>query len=214
MAEIKICGLSEPETLDAALNAGADFVGFNFFEPSPRSISIETARSLAVQTGDRALKVAVTVDADDEQIDRICEALAPDYIQVHGSETPKRVTEIHERTGIPIIKAIKVNDVSDIASASAYRGAADMILFDSKAPESLNDALPGGNGISFDWSLIDAGQERPRFMLSGGLNAGNLQQALEATRAPIVDVSSGVESSPGTKDCDLIRAFVSAAKRL
>ncbi len=214
MAEIKICGLSEPETLEAALDAGAEFVGFNFYEPSPRSISYETARQLAGQTGNRAKKVAVIVDADDEIIDRICDAMTPDYIQIHGSESPERATEIRDRTGVPVIRAIKVKNADDIAAASAYSGAAEMILFDAKAPETLDGALPGGNGISFDWSLIDGDGERPRFMLSGGLHAGNLRQALEITRAPIVDVSSGVESSPGIKDSNLIEAFVSAAKRL
>ena len=185
-----------------------------FYDPSPRNISFETVRALSVQTGSRAKKVAVTVDAGDEKIDRICEALSPDYIQAHGSESPERIEEIHARAGVPVIKAIKVKDAADIAAASAFAGSADMILFDAKAPESLEGALPGGNGISFDWSLIDGTTDRPRFMLSGGLHAGNLQQALEITRAPIADVSSGVESSPGIKDSDQIRAFLAAAKRL
>lgn len=214
MAEVKICGLSEPETLGAALDGGAEYVGFMFYEPSPRNISYETARKLSAQTGTRAKKVAVTVDADDEKLDRICEALGPDYIQAHGSETPARIEEIRTRTGVPVIKAIKVKDATDIAEASAYAGTAEMILFDAKAPESLEGALPGGNGISFDWSLIDGEEDRPAFMLSGGLRAANLQQALEITRAPIADVSSGVESSPGVKDSDQIRAFLAAAKRL
>ena len=214
MAEVKICGLSEPETLGAALDAGAEYVGFMFYEPSPRNISYETAQALSAQTGDRAKKVAVTVDADDEKLDRICKALSPDYIQAHGTESPARVEEIRARTGVPVIKAIKVKDAADIAAASAYAGAAEMMLFDAKAPETLEGALPGGNGISFDWSLIDGSEDRPRFMLSGGLRAANLQQAIEITRAPIVDVSSGVESSPGIKDSNLIEAFVSAAKRL
>lgn len=214
MAEIKICGLSTPETLEAALAAGTDYTGFMFYEPSPRNISLETARELRAQTGARAKKVAVTVDAGDEKLDLICEALGPDYIQAHGSETPARVAEISRRTGVPVIKAIKVRDAGDIAAAADFAGVAEMILFDAKAPETLKDALPGGNGVSFDWSLMDSGQDQPRFMLSGGLHAGNLQQAIEITRAPIVDVSSGVESAPGTKDSNLIRAFVSAAKRL
>ncbi len=214
MTEVKICGLSNIETLNAALDADADFVGFVFYDPSPRNIDLATAWTLAKTTGSRAKKVALTVDADDGKIAGICDALEPDYIQAHGSETPERIAEIRNQTGLPVIKAIKVKDVTDIAAASDYKNAAHMILFDAKAPESLDGALPGGNGISFDWALMDAQETEPTFMLSGGLDAANLREAVRITKAPIVDVSSGVESSPGAKDVDLIKTFVSAAKQL
>ena len=214
MVEVKICGLSNTETLDAALDAGADYVGFVFYGPSPRNIDYAKARELAKQTGSRAKKVALTVNADDQKIDEICDALQPDFIQAHGSETPERIAHIRDRTGVPVIKAIKVKDITDINSASGYQGSAEMILFDAKAPESLEGALPGGNGITFDWSLLGDEQAQPRFMLSGGLDADNLREAVRITNAPIADVSSGVETSPGVKNVDLIKAFVSAVKTL
>ncbi len=213
MVKVKICGLAEPETLGAALDAGADYLGFMFYEPSPRNISFETARALSRQVGARAKKVAVVVDADDAKIDLIMEALEPDYIQAHGSETPERIRALRQRTGVPVIKAIKVRTIEDIASAQRFSEAAEMVLFDAKAPESLENALPGGNGISFDWGLMGAETKRPQFMLSGGLHKDNLREAVRITKAPIIDVSSGVESSPGVKDINLIRAFMDAAKQ-
>lgn len=213
MVEVKICGLSEPETLSAALDAGADYVGLMFYEPSPRNLELDQARALAAQVGRRAKKVAVTVDADDAKLDQIIKAVQPDYIQTHGAETPERIRTIHERTGVPVIKAIKVKEAGDIATAEQYAHAADLVLFDSKAPETLENALPGGNGITFDWGLMGGETKRPRFMLSGGLHKDNLREAIRITKAPIIDVSSGVESSPGVKDVDLIRAFMEAAKQ-
>ena len=214
MVEVKICGLSEPETLGAVLDAGADYVGFMFYEPSPRNIDFVTARELARQVGTRAKKVAVTVDADDDKIAQIMQSLEPDYIQAHGSETPDRIKTLNEMTGVPIIKAIKVRDASDIASAEPYADAAELVLFDAKAPATLENALPGGNGISFDWSLMGAETKRPQFMLSGGLHKDNLREAIRITKAPIIDVSSAVESSPGVKDINLIKAFMDAAKQV
>lgn len=213
MVKVKICGLSDPETMAAALDAGADFVGLMFYEPSPRNIDYETARMLSAQISSRAKKVAVTVDADDQKIDQIMEALGPDYIQAHGSEPPERVAAMTKMTGVPVIKAIKVKDAGDIASATQYAQAANLILFDSKAPETLENALPGGNGIAFDWGLMDAGTDRPQFMLSGGLNKDNLREAVRITKAPIIDVSSGVERTPGVKDVNLIKAFMEAARQ-
>ncbi len=213
MVEVKIGGLSEPETLGAALDAGVDYVGFMFYEPSPRNIDFATASELSRQVGTRAKKVAVTVDADDEKIAQIMQSMAPDYIQAHGSETPARIKALNEMTGVPIIKAIKVRDASDIAAAEQYAGAAALVLFDAKAPDSLENALPGGNGISFDWDLMGAETSRPQFMLSGGLHKDNLREAIRITKAPIIDVSSAVESSPGVKDINLINAFMDAAKQ-
>ncbi len=213
MVKVKICGLSDPETLGAALDAGADYVGFMFYEPSPRNIDFERARALSEQVGDRAKKVAVTVDADDAKIEQIMEAAAPDYIQVHGSETPERIKALHQMTGVPIIKAIKVKEASDIAAAEQYANAAELILFDSKAPETLENALPGGNGITFDWGLMGGETKRPRFMLSGGLHKDKMREAIRITKAPIIDVSSGVERAPGVKDVGLIKAFMDAARQ-
>ena len=212
MTQVKICGLSEPETLETALETGADFVGFIFYEPSPRNLPLDRARALGQQVGGRAAKVAVTVDADDAQLERIVETLEPDYLQVHGSETPERVAELAARFGLPVIKSIKVRDAEDVGEAIRFGGTADMFLFDAKAPEDLAGALPGGNGVAFDWNLLRRDGDLPRFMLSGGLTIDNVARALEVTGAGIVDVSSGVETAPGVKDAGLIRKFIEAVK--
>jgi len=211
MALVKICGLSTPETMEAALDAGADMVGLVFFERSPRHVSYEKAASLADHARGRAKIVALVVDADDERLNSIARLVKPDFFQAHGSETPQRVAEINELTNIPVIKAIKVKDAADIASAQAFAKVAAMILYDAKAPETLVGALPGGNGLSFDWALLE-GTQQPAFMLSGGLNPENVASAIVQTRTPIVDVSSGVESGPGIKDPELIRKFIEVAK--
>ena len=207
MTTVKICGLSTQETMQAALDAGADMVGLVFFPRSPRNVSLEQAVPLAAQARGRAKIVVLTVDADDVLLKSIVNAVKPDYIQAHGSETPERVGEITTKFGVPVIKAIKVKEASDISSAKAYKDVADLILFDAKAPEDL---LPGGNGLSFDWNLLKG--KDGQFMLSGGLNPGNVAHAITLTRAPIVDVSSGVETTPGKKDISLIRKFIAAAK--
>jgi phosphoribosylanthranilate isomerase len=206
MAEVKICGLSTPETMQAALDQGADMVGLVFFAKSPRNVSVAQAKILADQARGKAAIVALVVDADDAQLQTIVAELHPDFFQAHGSETPERIAEIHALTATPIIKAIKVETASDVASAKAYE-AAVLILYDAKAPKG---SLPGGNGLSFDWTLMDG--VTPPYMLSGGLDADNVAQAITLTRAPIVDVSSGVESSPGVKDAQLIAKFIKAAK--
>ncbi|MDE2447158.1 MAG: phosphoribosylanthranilate isomerase [Alphaproteobacteria bacterium] len=210
MVAVKICGLSEPVTLQAALEAGADMVGFVFYERSPRNVGIEQAASLANMARGKAAIVALVVDADDKALHLIAQRVRPDFIQAHGNETPGRVLEIQKLTGIRVIKAIKVLEASDVASAKAYHGKAALILFDAKAPENLVGALPGGNGISFDWKLLN--NTADQFMLSGGLNPDNVSRAIAATHAPIVDVSSGVESSPGVKDISLIWKFIERAK--
>ncbi|MEO6609365.1 MAG: phosphoribosylanthranilate isomerase [Aestuariivirga sp.] len=211
MTRVKICGLSTPETMDAALNAGADMVGLVFFERSPRHVSYEKAASLANQARGKARIVALVVDADDERLKSIAELVKPDFFQAHGSETPQRVVEIIRLTNIPVIRAIKVKDASDIESAKAFTEVAAMILYDAKAPETLVGALPGGNGLSFDWALLQ-GSKQSAFMLSGGLTPDNVAKAIAVTQAPIVDVSSGVEVAPGQKDPDLIRKFIEVAK--
>jgi len=210
---IKICGLSTVETLNAACEAGADYVGFVFFERSPRHISYEHAVKLSRLVPEGILKVALTVNADDATLEQIITSLKPDILQLHGHESPARVAEINQKFRAPTLKAIPIKDKSDIAAATPYEGVADMILFDAKAPAELKNALPGGNGISFDWKLLHNGAIKGDFMLSGGLDAQNVAEAIALTNAAIVDVSSGVETSPGQKDVELITQFIAAVKR-
>jgi phosphoribosylanthranilate isomerase len=210
--EVKICGLSTAETVSAALDAGASLVGFVFYAPSPRNITVEKAAELARLARGKARIVALVVDPDDTLIDTIARTLKPDLIQAHGSESPERVSALAARTGIAVIKAIKVKDRSDVDQATAYDASATLILYDAKAPETLAGALPGGNGIAFEWSLLEGPAREKPFILSGGLNPGNVAQAIRDTGAAIVDVSSGVEKTPGIKDIDLIRNFIEAAK--
>jgi phosphoribosylanthranilate isomerase len=209
---VKICGLSTPETVMAALEGGADLVGFVFYPKSPRNVSPAKAKDLARLARGRARIVALIVDADDEFIDEIAREVDPDLFQAHGSETPERIATIVARTRKPVIKAIKIKTLSDVADARAYQEAAALILYDARAPETLIHALPGGNGIAFDWRLLGSGKAAPSFILSGGLNASNVASAIKVTGAAIVDVSSGVEKSPGIKDITLIREFIAAAK--
>ena len=212
MTQVKICGLSEPDTLQTALDAGADFVGFIFYGPSPRNISLERARELGALVRGRAKKVAVTVDASDAELAAIIEALDPDYVQVHGSETAERIREITTRFGKPVIKSIKVRGEGDIETAAGFAGDAALILFDAKAPEDLANALPGGNGVQFDWTLLRGDDGALRYMLSGGLDANNIAEALRITGAQIIDISTGVERAPGIKDSALIRNFIEAVR--
>jgi phosphoribosylanthranilate isomerase len=212
MVAVKICGLSTAETLEAALRYGADLVGFVFYPKSPRNVLPRQAKTLAAGIEGRARSVALIVDADDRLIGEIAEQLKPDLFQAHGSETPERVAKIKSLTGIPVIKAIKVATAADVATAAAYQDTAAMILFDAKAPESLVGALPGGNGLSFDWSLLGGKANGIPWMLSGGLNPENVANAIRLTGAQFVDVSSGVESAPGIKDIFRIRNFIEAAK--
>jgi phosphoribosylanthranilate isomerase len=207
MAQVKICGLSTAETMQAALDAGADFVGLMFYHKSPRNVSLELAAKLATIAKGRAKIVAVVVDADDALLKSIVNYARPDYIQAHGSETPQRIEDIKNLYGVRVIKVIKVKDAADVALAKDFRDVADLIMFDPKAPE---DTLPGGNGLSFDWNLLKG--KDGQFMLAGGLNPNNVAAAIHLTNAPIVDVSSGVESAPGIKDLGLIRKFIEQAK--
>jgi phosphoribosylanthranilate isomerase len=210
MAKVKICGLSTAETMQAALDAGADFVGLVFYPKSPRNVSLAKAAALADQARGKADVVALTVDADDGLIENITREMKPDWLQLHGHETPDRLKAIRGMSPAKLLKAFKIASKDDLVPVADYNGAADLMLFDAKAPEDLANALPGGNGIAFDWSLL--GNSKGGFMLSGGLNPGNVARAIEMTGAQIVDVSSGVESAPGIKDVNLIRKFVEAAK--
>ncbi|MFA5899732.1 MAG: phosphoribosylanthranilate isomerase [Hyphomicrobium sp.] len=210
--EVKICGLRSQAALDAALDAGADYVGFVFFEASPRNIAPEAARPLADLARGRAKVVALLVDPDDALLARVVEGVDPDIIQLHGAETVERVGEVARRFGKPVLKAIPVGSAADVQAALAYAGVADRILFDAKPLSGEAGALPGGNGIAFDWQALAGLEGRTDFMLAGGLNPDNVAEAARRTGARAVDVSSGVESRPGEKDLDLIRRFISAAK--
>ena len=206
---VKICGLTTAETLTAALDAGADMVGFVFYEPSPRFVGLETARALAMQARHRAEIVALTVDAQDATLEAILRRVAPDYFQLHGRESPERLAEIQEKYGVSAIKAIGVADAADLALAGTYQSA-DALLIDAKPPKGA--ILPGGNGVPFDWRLVRNFHPRKPWMLSGGLTPENVAQAIRESRARSVDVSSGVESAAGVKDPAKIRAFIDAAR--
>jgi phosphoribosylanthranilate isomerase len=208
---IKICGLNSPETLDVALDCGADMVGFVFFAPSPRHIELTAARALGARARGKALKVALCVDAADEELSEIVAALEPDLLQLHGSETPDRAKLIRHRFGVPVMKALPIARRDDLLSARRYETVVDRVLFDARAPREAS--RPGGLGRSFDWELLRGFTCAAPFMLSGGLDADNVAEALRITAAPGVDVSSGIERAPGEKDMDKIRAFIAAARR-
>ena len=209
---VKICGLKTPEALDVALEAGADMVGFVFFPPSPRHVGLAAAAELGRRVGDRARKVALTVDADDALLRGIIDALRPDLLQLHGAETPARVQAIKARFGLPVMKAIAVEARADLAAVKLYDTVADRLLFDARAPREAT--RPGGLGKPFDWHLLEELDLAVPYMLSGGLDPDNVAAALRITSAPGVDVSSGVERAPGEKDHDKIRAFIRAARRV
>ncbi|NEW92286.1 phosphoribosylanthranilate isomerase [Rhodopseudomonas sp. BR0M22] len=207
---VKICGLTTADTLEAAVEAGADMVGFVFFPASPRHLDIDFADALGRQVRSRAAKVALTVDADDDLLDAIVEQLRPNWLQFHGSESPERVRSIKRIYGLPVMKAIAVAGPDDLAVLPDYAAVADRILFDARPPKDAT--RPGGLGTAFDWKLLDGVDVKLPFLVSGGINAGNVAEALRVTRAHGVDVSSGVETSPGEKDPDLIRDFIRAAR--
>jgi len=209
---VKICGLQTAEALDAALDAGADMVGFVFFPPSPRNLGVEAARALGERVKGRAKKVALSVDATDAELDRVVEALKPDMLQLHGKETPERVVAVRGRFGLPVMKALPVETRADLSPIHRYAKVADWLLFDGRAPREAT--RPGGLGKTFDWTVLENLNLEVPFMLSGGLDASNVAEALRITRAPAVDVSSGVERAPGEKDPDKIRAFIRAARGL
>jgi len=207
---VKICGLATAEALDVALEAGADMVGFVFFAPSPRHLGFDKAHILGARVRGRARKVALTVDADDALLAAAFEALQPDMLQLHGKESPPRVAALKSRFGVPVMKAIPIAARADLAAIAAYAGIADWLLFDARAPREAT--RPGGLGTPFDWHLLKSLDPGVPFLLSGGLDASNVGEALRITRAPGVDVSSGVERAPGQKDPEKIRAFIHAAR--
>jgi phosphoribosylanthranilate isomerase len=206
---IKICGIRTHDTLDAAIAARADYVGFNFYPPSPRAVSLDEVALLGARAGDSIRKVGVFVDVDDHTIAEAVAAGGLDIVQLHGAETPERVAEVKARIGVEVWKVLPVAAAKDIGMASAYRDIADLILFDAKTPKG---ALPGGMGLVFDWSLLADYRGAERWGLAGGLNPGNVGDALRITHARLADTSSGVESSPGVKEPALIAAFCEAVR--
>jgi len=215
--QVKICGLSTPETVQAAVDGGAAFLGLNFFQRSPRYVSPDTAARLAAlarRDGPRKPPsiVAITVDADDAEIDRIVAALNPDFVQLHGKETPARAQAISARTGVRLIRALAVSEQSDIEAAARWDGVVEHLLFDARPP--AGSALPGGTGARFDWTLLAGRRFRRPHFLAGGLNPWNVGEALRLSGAPLADVSSGVERGPGIKDGPLITAFLDAVRSL
>jgi phosphoribosylanthranilate isomerase len=210
--KVKICGLKTAAAIETAIAAGADYVGFIYYPPSPRSVTPEVAAGLAQLARGQAKIVTSLVDPDDALLDEIVRTVNPDLIQLHGNETPERVRAIRARAGKPVMKAIPVRSADDTLAALDFDGVADLILFDAKAPEGLAGALPGGNGITFDWRALAGINGKVRYALSGGLNPDNVAEAIRMTGAEIVDVSSGVETRPGEKNLELIRRFLHAAK--
>jgi phosphoribosylanthranilate isomerase len=206
----KICGLSTLEALDMALKEHADMVGFVFFTPSPRNVSFDTARALGARVQGRAKKVALSVDADDALLSAVVDALTPDLLQLHGRESPERVSAVKARFRLPVIKALAIETKGDFAVINAYAAVSDWLLFDAKAPADAT--RPGGLGRPFDWSLLRGIVPRMPVLLSGGLDASNVEEAMRITGLSAVDVSSGVENSPGKKDPEKIRHFIRVAR--
>lgn len=211
MAGTKICGLSTAETVQAALDGGAAFLGFNFFPPSPRFIAPEAAARLAPPARGKARVVAVTVDPDNDLIDRLMATLTPDLIQLHGKETPARAREVAARAGAGVIKALPVSEAADIDAALAFESVVGHLMFDTKPPPDA--AMPGGLGKTFDWTLLSGRRFARPWLLAGGLDPWNVGEALRQSGAPFADVSSGVERGPGIKDPGLISAFLEAVRR-
>ena len=207
---VKICGLSTRETLDAALGAGADMVGFVFFPPSPRHVSFDAARELAAAVRGRARKVALTVDADDATFSAIVTALKPDILQLHGRESVARILQLKQKFGLEVMKALPVETAADLLSLPEFATVSDRILFDARPPKAAT--RPGGLGTTFDWHLLEDLDLKLPFMVSGGLTADNVAEALRVTGAGGVDVSSSVERAPGVKDPQLIECFIRAAR--
>lgn len=207
---VKICGISTAEAMAAALDAGADDVGLVIFPPSPRHVTVCAAAGLARQARGRARVVALTVDADDALLEAIAADVKPDILQLHGNESVERVAYIRRRLGVAVMKAIKVATAADAARALDYAGVADLILFDARPPKGAD--RPGGHGAVFDWRALDGVKGKVPYMLSGGLTPDNVAEAIGATGAPAVDVSSGVEYAPGVKDTHRIRQFIAAVR--
>jgi phosphoribosylanthranilate isomerase len=211
---VKICGINSPDAMTAAVKGGAGLVGLMFYPPSPRFLGLDDAAALAKLVPAGITRVGVFVDEPDELIARTLDAVPLDALQFHGTESPERVIEARTRFGLPIIKAVKIAGTDDLNEARAQESAADRLLFDAKPPEDMAGALPGGNALAFDWRIIKGETWARPWMLSGGLDAANLAEAVNTSGAAVVDVSSGVETAPGCKDPVLIRAFLDLASGL
>ena len=209
--EVKICGLSTLAAVEAAVEGGARFVGFVFFPRSPRVVTPAQAAALAAAVPAGVAKVGLVVDADDETLAEIVEAAGLDMLQLHGKETPARAVEIRTRFGLPVMKAVPIYEAADVDRARVYEDVADRLLFDAKPPKGAT--RPGGNALAFDWELLAGRTWRLPWMLAGGLDSGNVEEAVRISGAAVVDVSSGVESAPGVKSPDKIRAFLEASAR-
>jgi phosphoribosylanthranilate isomerase len=214
MVAAKICGLKTPETVKAAVDNGADFVGFNFFQKTLRYAAPDIAGALARGMPAGVVKTGLFVDDDDARIGAILAAVPLDLLQLHGSETPERVAAIKAKFKLPVMKVIKVRDAADIARARDYEAVADRLMFDPAPPKDLKNAMPGGNAVSFDWSLLQGFTSPLPWMLAGGLNTGNLAEAVRLSGARAVDVSSGVEDRPGEKSLSKIKAFLDLSRSL
>ncbi|HEV2363126.1 MAG TPA: phosphoribosylanthranilate isomerase [Caulobacteraceae bacterium] len=211
MTAAKICGITTPGAVAAALEGGAAFIGFMFFPASPRNVSVAAAADLAAPARGRARVVAVTVNADEDLLDDIAARLRPDLLQLHGEESPARVMAAGARAGARTIKVITVARPEDLAAAAMFEDVADHLMFDARAPSGAS--RPGGLGAPFDWTVLAGVKPTRPWFLAGGLDPSNVAEAVAVSRAPIVDVSSGVERQPGIKDPDLIRAFLGAVRR-
>lgn len=209
---VKICGLTRPEDVTACAQAGANYVGLVFFPKSPRNVALERARDLAVLVPPGIAKVALVVNASDDQLNALLDMVPIDMLQLHGAETPQRVAEVRAKYGLPVMKAVGIAERADLPKLDAYQQVADQILVDAKAPK--DGPLPGGNGVAFDWTLVANRRWTRPWMLAGGLTPGNVGAAIELTGAKQVDVSSGVEAEPGLKSATIIADFVTSARRL
>lgn len=207
---VKICGLTRPEDVDAAVEAGADMVGFVFFPASPRAVTPEAAARLAARVPKGVLKVALSVDAGDDLLADIVEAVGVDLMQLHGHESPERVIEVHRRFGLEVMKAVPIANTTDVRHARAYETVADRLMFDAKPPKGAT--RPGGNALAFDWRLIVGEKWAKPWVLAGGLTPENVADAIHLSGARAVDVSTGVEQAPGIKDASKIRRFIAAAR--
>ena len=212
MVQVKICGINTAEALGAAVDSGAAFVGFVFYPPSPRAVTPAQARDLAVLVPASVRKVGLFVDPDDATLERTLAVVTLDLLQLHGSETPERVAQIRARFGKPVMKAIKVAGAADLDQVAAFEPVVDWLLFDGVPPKDKKNALPGGNAAQFDWTLLTGKRFARPWMLSGGLDPGNIAEAIRVSGAACVDVSSGVEHRPGLKDPSRITAFIRAAR--
>jgi phosphoribosylanthranilate isomerase len=210
--KVKICGLTTAEAVAHAARAGAAYLGFVFYPPSPRSLKLDVARELTAAAAPGIAKVGLVVDADDAFLESLLDRVPVDMLQLHGSESPERVTEIRALSGLPVMKVVGIRDAGDLPQIAVYEAVADQILVDAKPPREGAGYLPGGNALSFDWRLIAGRRWAVPWMLAGGLTAENVVDAIRLTGANQVDVSSGVETAPGVKDLAKISAFIAAAK--